>query len=155
VAGMARELCEGVRTEGFGPVLQQGLYEFTFLSSYCEMNSKNVSISNTYSRISGGRGLKFAPLAGGARRSEPLTQSPARLRSRLASQAELASPGSRARPAARTLGVLLQVHTHDGILEPERWSTAGGIRRQHRSRLLGAVAALCPLRCAGARLSIL
>lgn len=26
------------------------------------MNSKNVSISNTYSRISGGRGLKFAPL---------------------------------------------------------------------------------------------
>jgi hypothetical protein len=65
VAGMARELREGVRTEGFGPALQQGLYEFTGLSSYCEMNSENVSISNTYFHISGCLRLKFAPLSVG------------------------------------------------------------------------------------------
>jgi formylglycine-generating enzyme required for sulfatase activity len=32
------------------------------LSSYCEMNSENVSISNTYDQFSGCLGLKFAPL---------------------------------------------------------------------------------------------
>jgi hypothetical protein len=62
VAGMTRELREGVRTEGVGPVLQQGLYEFTGFSSYCEINSENVSISNTYTRISGCLRLKFASL---------------------------------------------------------------------------------------------
>ena len=68
VAGMTRKLREGVRTQGSRPVLQKGLNKFTGLSSYCEMNSENVSISNTYDQFSGCLGLKFAPLSpeGGA-----------------------------------------------------------------------------------------
>jgi hypothetical protein len=53
VAGMTRVLREGVRTEGFGPVPQKGLYEFTGLSSYREMNSEAITISTTYVRVEG------------------------------------------------------------------------------------------------------
>jgi hypothetical protein len=71
---MARELREGVRSEGVGPVLQKGLYEFTGLSSYCEMNSKNVGISNTHRRISGCLSLKVAPLGLGGLILNPCCQ---------------------------------------------------------------------------------
>ena len=62
VAGMARELREGARPKGFGPVLQQGLYEFTSLNSHCELNSEKPIISNTYRHISGCRSLEFHTL---------------------------------------------------------------------------------------------
>ena len=48
VAGMARALREGGRTEGVGPVPKQGLHKFTDLSSFRGTNSEKLILSITY-----------------------------------------------------------------------------------------------------------